>query len=240
MTDNGAATPVSLWTDSVFLSTNSVLTSAAVLLGRVAALRCASHWRQLPGNADSPVTGLLPGPYFVLVESDSGGQAPDVNRANNVLASTTTVTEDFKTLQLGGSAPGTIAAGQDEFFEVDLPAGQDVQISVSTGDQNAPDLYVGYQSVPTESNFLEAAVALNQSQRTALLTSTQAGAVLHSARGCAGGRQRKFHSDGPAVGFQYYRHKPEFRSRSVARCFKLECRCHRSTALLMAPQSRSR
>jgi len=110
-----------------------------------------------------------------LVETDSGGQVPDVNRANNVLASTTTVNVGFNTLQLGGSVSGTIAAGQHVFLEIDLSPGQDVQISVSTGNQNAPDLYIGYQSVPSQSNFLQSALAVNQSEESTLLKSTQAG-----------------------------------------------------------------
>ena len=81
--------------------------------------------------------GLAPGPYFVLVETDSGGQVSDVNRANNVLASTSTLSEQFNSLPLGGSVPGLLPPGRTLLRKVDLPAGQDVQISVSAGVQNA-------------------------------------------------------------------------------------------------------
>ena len=84
----GVTTTISAWTDSVFLSTSKTLTSAAVLLGRVDHEGAVAGGGSYQATLTAPVPGLLPGNYFVLVEADSGGDVPDLDRANNVLAST--------------------------------------------------------------------------------------------------------------------------------------------------------
>jgi hypothetical protein len=173
--NNGKATPVSSWEDSVFLTMSTTLDASAVLLGRVPHTSAVATGGTYHGTLTAPVPGVLPGSYHVIVETDSQGVVPDSNRADNVLASAGTLPVDFNVLTLGGSARGTIASGQDVYFKLNLPAGQNVELSTSLGAAGAAELFVGYQSVPTPSMFQESAVAANPSTQSLTLAATQAG-----------------------------------------------------------------
>src|SRR5262249_20161225 len=126
---------------------------------------------------------VLPGQYFVLVETDSGGQVPDAHRSNNVRASATRISVDYQTLTLGGSVNGSIAAGQDVFFKLILPPGQNVQITGTFGVASAAELLVGYRYVPTEATFDQFAFTPGQSTGTVTLTNTQTGSYFIRLRG---------------------------------------------------------
>jgi hypothetical protein len=184
VTNRGTTTPGAAWTDAVFLSPSSTLSPAAVLLGRVPHSGIVSAGGHYQASLTRPLPALTPGNYFVLVETDSGGQVPDTNRANNVLASSGTVQVTIPALPLtaAGSpvnpATGTIAAGQTALFQVTIPAGDDVNITLGTASAGAAELLVGYRAVPTEATALAQAFIAGQAQQEVGLHATQAGTYL--------------------------------------------------------------
>ena len=85
----------------------------------------------------------------MIAEIDSKGLVPDVNRANNVAASSNPINVALPSAPLGQTVSGTIANGQDVYYQITVPAGQDLAINASFAALQGGELYVGYQSVPT-------------------------------------------------------------------------------------------
>jgi hypothetical protein len=186
VTNHGAATPVSNWTDSVFLSATTTRTSAAVLLGRLPHSEGVGTGGHYQATLTEPLPGVLPGNDHVIVETDSQGVVPDVDRDNNVLASTALLPVDVRPLTIsptGGPAipvSGTVAAGQDLFFRVDVPAGEDVQITLDTGVAGGAELAEQYQQLPTSNSFDQFAFDPTQALQTITLDGRHEGTYFIS------------------------------------------------------------
>jgi RHS repeat-associated protein len=186
----GDATAIGEWFDSVYLTASGVFDGSAVLIGRV------DHHGDVAGHTSysetltAPVPGVVPGDYYIAVVADSRGLIPDVNRLNNILVSSQTVHISVPVLALGATATGTIAKGQDIYYQVTLPAGHDVQVTANFGAVDAAELYVSYQKVPNTAAYDDYAYALNQTQQQLLLAATQGGTyyiLLHGKEGAATG-----------------------------------------------------
>jgi RHS repeat-associated protein len=174
--NQAAATSVSTWDDSVYLSLSGTFDPSDPLIGRM------THTGGLAGNSsytvtlNAPLPGVLPGDYHVIVITDSRDFVPDLIRANNTVASTGTLKVTMPTLTPGTATTGTIAAGQDIYYELDLPAGQAVQLTATSGPQDgAAELFVAYSTVPTTAAFDQHAYDPGATQSQVLLSGTQAG-----------------------------------------------------------------
>ena len=82
----GNTTEVTSWVDSVFLSVNGTIDSAAILLGRVTHTGAVAANGSYSGTLTAAIPAILPGNYFVVVEVDSRGLVADANRATTVQA----------------------------------------------------------------------------------------------------------------------------------------------------------
>ncbi|HEV3308984.1 MAG TPA: CARDB domain-containing protein, partial [Chloroflexota bacterium] len=190
--NTGNATSASAWVDSVFLSSGPAINASSVLLGQVTHTGKVAAGGTYPGTLKAAVPALAPGNYFIVVEVDSQGFVAESNRASNVLATTSAVQVTVPTLALaaaGGTptpATGTLAAGQSPTFELQVPAGQTVQITASFNSANAGELLVGYRAVPTQAANLEQAFVPGQSQQHVTLTNTQQGTYFVVLLGQAG------------------------------------------------------
>ena len=178
------------WYDSVYLTAKTTLDASAQLIGRV------NHKNDVAGNNSymetltAPVPGALPGTYHVIVVADSRGLVPDINRMNNTLLAMGTINLSMPTLNLGDSAMGTIANGQDVYYQLNVPVGHDVQVAASFGAANAAELYVRYQGVPSPATYDQFAFTPNQMQQAALVPSPQGGMyyiLLHGREGATAG-----------------------------------------------------
>ena len=170
------------WTDSVYLSTQTTLNASSVLLGRVQQDGVAANG-QYSQTVTAPVPGLAPDDYYVVVLADSLGLVPELNRTSTELASTNPVQVTIPSLTLGSPVSGTIANGQDVYYQLDLPAGQDVEISAGLAALQGGELYVGYQSVPTTSTYEASSTSPTQIDQQVVIPDTQAGHVLRPAPG---------------------------------------------------------
>lgn len=138
----------STWTDAVYLSTNSVWDVTALLV--------ASHDHSglaALGSYTDTWTGALPaltpGPYHAIVRTDVRNTARETNLSNNLAVSASTILVDVPVLVLGQSVTNALSTGTEQYYKVNVPAGQRVQISLnSASSTSANELYVRYGAVP--------------------------------------------------------------------------------------------
>ena len=190
--DNQSGNPATgSWTDSVYLSTQTTLNSDSVLLGRVQHTGGVAANGQYTESLTAPVPGLAPDNYYVVVLADSLGLVPELNRTDAELASTNPVQVTVAGLSIGSSVSGTIDNGQDIFYELNLPAGQDVAISAGLAALQGGELYVGYQSVPTTSTYEASSTSPSQIDQQVVIPDAQAGTyyvLLQGDTGSTGGK----------------------------------------------------
>ncbi len=181
------------WTDSFYLSAGTELNSDAILIGRKPHHQ-ATLLSTNAGYSDTfmgTLPGVLPGTYHVILAADSQGQVPDPGRANNRTASTTTIQTDVTPLTLGTPVTGTITAGQDAYFQIATPAGQDLQLSATFTAAQEAGLYVGLDTIPSQAVFDQTAPDVSA---LATLINIAPGPVgiyivlLHGLAGAAGGQ----------------------------------------------------
>ena len=180
------------WTDSIYLSTQTALNSSSVLLGRLQQTGSAANG-QYTGTLTASVPGLVPGSYYVVVLVDSRGVLPELNRTSAELASTSPVQVTVPALTLGGSASGTIDNSQNAYYQITVPAAEDLAIDASFAALQGGELYVGYQSVPTASANLASSTAASQRTQQVVIPDTQAGTyyiLLAGGSGSAGRQSR--------------------------------------------------
>src|SRR5208283_1370230 len=84
------------------------------------------------GTIMSPLPGSVPGPYHIIVRTNIFNSIPEINRANNTMASTGTIKLNFPQLQLGVSYNGAITNGQAaEYFYFTANPGSDYAVTLS-------------------------------------------------------------------------------------------------------------
>ena len=120
------------WVDSFYLTASGVVNATSVLLGRVEQTAGVAGGSSYTGTLQVAIPPVAPGNYYVAMIADSQGSVPDTNRSNNTAASNNPIQVSVPTLPANGSTSGTIAAGQEMLYQLTLPAGQDVQITVNS------------------------------------------------------------------------------------------------------------
>ena len=163
------------WTDSIYLSTQPTLNSSSVLLGRVQHTGGVAANGQYAETLTAPVPGLAPDDYYAVVLADSLGLVPELNRTSTELASTNPVQVALPTLDLGSPISGTIEDGQSLYYQLAVPAGQDVAISAGFAALQGGELYVGYQGIPSSSTSLASSTSPTQTTQQVVIPDTQAG-----------------------------------------------------------------
>jgi RHS repeat-associated protein len=187
----GPVAAATTWTDSVYLSAEPTLSTDAVLLGRVPQSGPVAGLSSYTGTLTRPVPGLLDGRYYVIVVIDSGLQVADVNRANNTGASTTTFPVSAPVLALGTPVTGTVAAGQQLYYRLNLGSGTDVQITATSQTVGEANFLVRYAAIPDGSHFDEGAINPATATSEITLAQPQGGDyyLLIQGQAAAGGGQ---------------------------------------------------
>ncbi len=163
------------WFDSFYLSTSQTLNANAVLLGRVQQTTGVAGNSSYSNSLSATLPSLAPTSYWVIEVADSQGLVPVANRANTTIASGNPILLSVPSFSVSAPVTGTIAAGQDLLYQINLPADQNAQINVGSNDVGAVELYEGYQQPPTESKFDQQAFEPTQTSQTISLSGTQAG-----------------------------------------------------------------
>ncbi|HQU43588.1 MAG TPA: CARDB domain-containing protein, partial [Pirellulales bacterium] len=190
--ENGAAA-TGTWQDSVYLSSTQSVTSNSVLLGSVQHTGGLAANGSYKGTLTAAVPAVARGNYDVLVVADSLFQVPDPDRGNNTLAATTgQLAVSVPGLTLGAPANGSFtAADQDQYYEVTVPAGGSLAVTLtSSANSGATALYVSQGVEPTPYSYQFAATA-NQPNETLSVPNAAGGTyyiLVHSVSGAAASR----------------------------------------------------
>ncbi len=163
--DRGSSAATGSWQDSVYISPTPTITSSSILLGTEPHTGGLAANATYDGTLTTALPALSPGYYYILVDVDSLYQAADVDRANNTLAATTGQLDiSVPALSLGTALNGSFtAAGQDHYFQVTVPAGGSLSISLaSNASSGAVALYVSQGVLPTPYNYQESSDGANE------------------------------------------------------------------------------
>jgi RHS repeat-associated protein len=189
--DESTPTSTNSWVDSIYLGPTEYYGPSSRLIGRLPHAGALAGGASYGGSLTAPLPGVVPGDYHIFVICDSRGDVPDINRANNTLAAPNLISVGMPSLTPGVTASGTIDNGQDEYYQVNLPAGPVAQITANFAAAAGGELFVRYQNVPDQNTFDQMAFDPTQSQEQITLAGTQAGSyyvLLHGREGSAGGK----------------------------------------------------
>ncbi|MGA2699488.1 MAG: Ig-like domain repeat protein [Isosphaeraceae bacterium] len=173
--NEGANPALGPWTDSVYLSPNGGLTSSSILLGRTVYTGNLAAGASYNGSLTT-VVPVVVGNYQVVVLTDSGETTTDINRANNQAASANSFTVTVPSLDIGGSTSGTLTAGQNLLYEVDVPAGSSVGLTLNVPAGSAAIL-ARAGDLPSDSTFDEYDFSTTDNQESVTVGGGQGGPV---------------------------------------------------------------
>ncbi|MCA9062517.1 MAG: hypothetical protein KDA96_05645 [Planctomycetaceae bacterium] len=145
------STRVTDWTDSLYLSRDGVLDPTDPLIGRVVHSGTVGSFGSYSESLTTAIPGVFPGDYHVIVVVDSRGNSPDAQRSNNTLVSTDPVTVDIPALSAGVPFNGSISAGEELYFRVDLSTDQTPVLQIQTATAGIAEVFVRQGSFPTRS-----------------------------------------------------------------------------------------
>ncbi|MBL8813974.1 MAG: carboxypeptidase regulatory-like domain-containing protein [Planctomycetaceae bacterium] len=169
------------WQDTVFLSTDRVLSADDTLLARVGhtggLIAGASYTQTVTAN----VPGLVDDDYYVIVVANADKAVPEADRGDNIIDSDEAIRVQLPTLAFGQVLNGTILPGQPMHFRLTVPAGsRDVAIAFDAADGSAGaiELYAGRSVLPQASQFEFASGELNSTDASLLMSDVTPGEYL--------------------------------------------------------------
>ncbi len=177
------------WTDSLYLSADDLYTPDDLLIGRVNHLGGIASLGSYNETLIAPLPGAIDGNYHVIVIVDSRGDVGDTNRANNKQSSSASVLVQLPELPLQVLTSRTIDNGQDHYFRLSMPVGQDVELASSFDVPFEAEVFVKAGSLPTRSEFDFTAANQYALQRSILVPSSDAESVyvlVHGREGATG------------------------------------------------------
>ena len=160
VTNSGQTNATGSWTDSIYLSPGTTFDpTTAVFVGNVSHSGGLAAGNSYNGSLTATTPGLLPGNYVVIVVADSLGQAADLNRNDNIAASSTPIAVSPPKLTLGTPYTGAIGQNQEQLYEIDLSGNSQSIISLNTGQLGGAEIYVRYGALPSPTAFDQFAYA---------------------------------------------------------------------------------
>src|SRR5581483_10675069 len=138
-----------------------------------------------------------------LVISDSQGQMPDKDRTNNSAESAAAITTDVTALTPGVSLGSTIKAGQDLWFQVNVPFGETPNFKTTYAVAGEAALYVRQIVLPTTGAFDAQDFSPTKTGSDVTLYSAKAGTyyvLLHGSDAAGAGQSFSVETDALAFG----------------------------------------
>jgi RHS repeat-associated protein len=148
VTANGSASVPGSWSDAVYLSPGTTVTSDSVLLGTVAHTGGLAGGQSYNGSLTLHLPGVVAGTWHYVVVTDAADQTGDLNTAGQTAASGP-VNVTMPQLTVGGSVSGTIPANGDAYFEVRPTPGTNVQLSATFAGEGAASMAVAFGQIPS-------------------------------------------------------------------------------------------
>ena len=127
----------------------------------------------------------------MIVEADSGLQVPDIKRANNTAVATAELSVQPPTLAVGTTLSGTIANGQDLYYQVAVAPSTSVLLTATFAQALESEFYVQFAALPTDSSFAQSSTDLSALSPQLQLPSGQGGDYyiwLHGREGAGDGQ----------------------------------------------------
>lgn len=174
------------WTDSVYLSRDSIFSADDVLFARVPHLGGLAANGSYIGTANGLVPNVIDGDYHVIVIADTSLDVPDTNRTDNTLASSGVVNVTVPALAFNTPFNSTIINGQEKLFRLDVPSGSDVLLLADLVVSIQAEVLIGFGRIPSPGNSDYAALDLNDLNREILISNPQTGAYYVLIRGREG------------------------------------------------------
>jgi hypothetical protein len=128
--NQGTAAAAGSWQDAVYLSQNPVLDPTASLIGLSPHDGGLAQGASYSGQAIVTLPAVLPGNYYILIQTDRRGQVTQLDRGNDVLASTGTISLTVPTLTLDMPLADQFTnPGEFHYYQIAPPAGQSLEIT---------------------------------------------------------------------------------------------------------------
>lgn len=106
------------------------------------------------GNLTMPMPGFAPGSYYAIIRSDIRNFIYESNENNNAKTSTGTTQINVPALQLGVPTIISLKEGEQQFFRVNVIAGQTLKITLDGSASNGSlEMYARFGAVPSRSQF---------------------------------------------------------------------------------------
>jgi hypothetical protein len=130
----------------------------------------------LTGSLTSPLPGVSPGSYYAHVKTNMRNNIREVSLDNNAERSASTMIVDMQSLVLDVAASGTLTNGQSRYYKLDVPAGFDLRLDLTSNEPAATnELFVAFGRAPTPGDFDFTGPAEFTSKPGILVPSSQAG-----------------------------------------------------------------
>jgi RHS repeat-associated protein len=155
------------WQDAVYLSADAILDADDLLLGTAAHVGGLLAGNNYLGQLTINLPGVLPGNYYVLVESDRRAQVTQATRDNDLAASSATLAVDVAPLLLDTPASDLFITGGDRhYYRITPPADRSLEISLdSLATDGVTAIYVSRNRVPSAGDFEFRADTLSADQK---------------------------------------------------------------------------
>ncbi|MFI5460385.1 MAG: RHS repeat-associated core domain-containing protein [Isosphaerales bacterium] len=202
VTDQSGVASEGTWVDSVYLASGTTLNGTAVLLGRLNDPGGIGPGQTVTRSLTARVPGIT-GSEHVIVVVDSQDTTFDPNRANNTAASSSAITISVPVLTLGTPITGSIAAGEDLFYRLNVPPGTTVNLAADLGAGDSAQLFTRYAAQPTPSTYDQTSGNGASPNQDIILSQSQTGPeyiLLHALPG-AGAAGTSFTLTATAVPF---------------------------------------
>lgn len=178
------------WTDSVYLSADSVLDPGDILIARVEHTGVVNGGATYTESVTAPLPGAFPADYHVIVVADSRGNSPDANRANNSGTSVDIISLDIPSLTPGVVFNGNIAAGQEFYFRTDLSTDLAPSIKANFASPGTAEVFVRQGQFPTRTIHDHYAFSATDQSVTVTQPAGRTGTFFILVRGTAGAGDR--------------------------------------------------
>jgi len=202
VTDESGVASQGTWVDSVYFAAGTTLDGTAVVLGRSNDPGGIGPGQTVTRSLTARIPDIT-GSRHVIVVVDSQDTTLDPNRANNTAASSSPITISVPALALGTPITGTIAAGEDLLYLLDVPPGTTVNLAAELGASDSAQLFTQYASEPTPSAYGQTSGNGASPSQAIILSQSQTGPqyiLLHALPG-AGAAGTSFTLSATAVPF---------------------------------------
>jgi uncharacterized repeat protein (TIGR01451 family) len=167
----------SAWQDTLFLSTDAVLSADDVLLARIDRTTGLAAGATYTQTVSATTPGLVDDHYYVIVVANANKTIPEADRLDNVRTTSTRTAIQLPHLTFALTTSAVLLPGQPQYFRLSVPAEvRDVAVGLSAalGATGAIELYAGRGRLPGSADFEFASGELNSPNASLLISEASA------------------------------------------------------------------